>query len=129
MSRVLTGGDVTAALMRVPLSLAVGFTGIFSTLKGGRAVGHAGRTREGHVGAKERAAHAILAEAGPHSAIALFRCTDREMWQEVSERAAERGINSWQGTLTEFLAALDPGSHHWVRAALAEPSKSDGVSG
>ena len=122
-SRVLTGGDFTAALMSASVAWMAGFRGLVSMLKGGKSVARAGRIRDGHVGSEEDAAHRILAEAGPHSAIVLVRCKDREMWQEVSARAADRAINSWQGSMTEFLAALDPGSpHDWVRAALAEPS-------
>ena len=133
-SRVLTGGDLTAALMGASVAWMAGFRGIRSMLKGSESVARAGRIHGGHVGSEEDPAQAILAEAGPDSAILLVRCKDREMWQEVSARAADRAINSWQASLTEFLAALDPGStHDWVRAALAEPiqlnSRSEGVSG
>jgi hypothetical protein len=122
-SRVLTGGDLTAALMAASVVWTAGFRGVVSILKRSKSVARAGRIRGGHVGSEEDAAHAILAEAGPHSAIVLVRCKDREMWQEVSARPADRAINSWQASLTEFLAALDPGTpHDWVRAALAEPS-------
>ncbi|MFJ8743134.1 hypothetical protein ACIRL2_27610 [Embleya sp. NPDC127516] len=43
--------------------------------------------------------------------------------QTVAAAAADRARRSWDGTLTDFLAALDPGSaHDWVRAALGEPT-------
>ena len=45
----------------------------------------------------------------------------------VAERAAERGSESWEGSRTKFLAALDPGSSDdWVRTALGEPSEPTG---
>jgi len=79
--------------------------------------------REGHVGADEHQAHKILAEAGPDAAIALVRCKDRETRQMAAAAAADSASRSWDGSLTEFLADLDPGStHDWVRAALGEPS-------
>src|SRR5438093_10664 len=52
--------------------------------------------RESHVGSDEQRGHEILAEAGPHAAIALVRCKDGEMAQ-VAERATERGSYSWNG--------------------------------
>ena len=122
-SRVLTGGDLTATFMSASVAWMAGLRGIVSMLKGAGAAARAGRTHQGRVGSEERAAHAILAEAGPNSAIVLVRCKDREMWQEVSARAADRAIDSWHGSLNEFLAALDPGSQHdWVRTAVAKPS-------
>ncbi|MFI6983002.1 hypothetical protein ACIBSV_30955 [Embleya sp. NPDC050154] len=43
--------------------------------------------------------------------------------QTVAAAAADRARRRWDGTLTDFLAALDPGSaHDWVRAALGEPT-------
>jgi hypothetical protein len=42
----------------------------------------------------------------------------------VAERAADLGTESWEGSRTEFLAELDPGTKHdWVRTALGEPSR------
>jgi hypothetical protein len=75
------------------------------------------------VGSAAQAAHAILAKAGPDAAIALVCCNDRETRHTVAARAADQASDSWDGSRTEFLAALDPGSKHdWVRAALGEPS-------
>jgi hypothetical protein len=43
----------------------------------------------------------------------------------VATAAANSADESWDGSLREFLAALDPGSaHDWVRAAVGEPSRS-----
>jgi hypothetical protein len=81
--------------------------------------------RKGHTGSEEHQAHEILGEAGPHAAIALVRCEDEKTRQTVAASAADNARDSWDGSLTEFLAALDPGSaHDWVRAAVGEPSST-----
>ncbi|HME04045.1 MAG TPA: hypothetical protein VKG38_13565 [Solirubrobacteraceae bacterium] len=122
-SRVLEAGDLTATLMRVSVSWMVGFWGTISTLKGVKAGAHAAHKRESHVGSDEQPAHEIIAEAGPNAAIAPVRCKDAEMGQTVAARAVDRSHQSWHGSLTQFLAGLDPGSKHdWVRSALDEPS-------
>ena len=114
-----------ATLMHVSVSWMVGFWGTLSTLKGVKAEAHAAHKRESHVGSDEQRAHEILAEAGPNAAIALVRCKDTEMGQEVAEQAADPGSYSWTGSLPKFLAGLDPGSKHdWVRSALDEPSSA-----
>ncbi|HEV7628723.1 MAG TPA: hypothetical protein VGO89_19715 [Streptomyces sp.] len=47
------------------------------------------------------------------------------MRQMVATAASNSADESWDGSLREFLAALDPGSaHDWVRAAVGEPSRS-----
>jgi hypothetical protein len=81
---------------------------------------------KGHVGSDERRAHEILAEAGSHGALALVRCKDQETRQMVAAAAAGSASGSWDGSLAEFLAALDPGSaHDWVRAAVGERPSPD----
>ena len=126
-SRVLTAGVVGAALIRVSLSWTLGFAGLRSTLKGATGFEHAVHLHEGRVGSDEQAAHAILARAGVHAALALVCCKDPETGRTVAERAADRGSESWEGSRTKFLAALDPGSsYEWVRTALGEPSKPTG---
>ena len=125
-ARVLTAGGVGEALTRVSLAWTVGFMGLLSMLRGGKGFGHAVHVREAHVGSDEQAAHAILARAGAHGALALVSCKDADTRHTVAVLAAELGSESWDGSRTEFLAALDPGSKHdWVRAALGEPSKPD----
>lgn len=120
-SRALTAGDLTAALLGVSAAWTIGLLGIFSTLKGTKKGAHAEHVRQSHVGSDEHAAHAMLTEAGPHSAIVLVRCSDQEMWQKARARADHCAIKSWHGSLTELLASLDPGSQHdWVRAALGK---------
>ena len=124
-SRVLTASDFASTLIRLSLSWTVGFMGLLATLKGAKSQAHAAHVREGHVGSDAHQAHKILAEAGPHAAIALVRCKDQETQQMVAAAAADSARRSWDGSLTEFLAALDPGStHDWVRAALGEPSST-----
>ena len=125
-SRVLSASDFVSTLIRVSLSWTVGFMGLFSILRGAKGGIHAAHVREGHVGSDEHQAHKILAEAGPHAAIALVRCKDQETRQMVAAAAADSARDSWDGSLTEFLAALDPGSaHDWVRAAVGGPSKTN----
>ncbi|MEZ0092491.1 hypothetical protein [Streptacidiphilus sp. EB129] len=124
-SRVLTANGFASALLRISLSWTVGFMGLFSTLKGARVGARTAEVREGHVGSTEHQAHRILAEAGPHAAITLVRCEDTDTRQMVAAAAAERAKDSWDGSLTEFLASLDPGSaHDWVRAAVGEKSSN-----
>jgi hypothetical protein len=126
-ARVLTGGNLGAALIRVPLAWTVGFIGLFSTLKGGKGFAHAAHLRQAHIGSDEQAAQAILARAGAQGALVLVWCKDADTRRTVTARAAERGIETWEGSRTEFLAALDPGSKHdWVRTALGEPSRPQG---
>ncbi|WP_327184474.1 hypothetical protein [Streptomyces sp. NBC_01334] len=122
-SRVLTANGFVNALFRISLAWTAGFMGLFATLKGARVGAHAAEVRKGHVGSKAQQAQRILAEVGPDAAVTLVRCKDTDTRQMVAAAAATRAEESWEGTLTEFLAALDPGSaHDWVRAAVGEPS-------
>jgi hypothetical protein len=122
-SRVLTAGGFVYTLLRIVLSVTIGFTGIFSTLKGAKGGAKEVRTRGSHVGSDEQAVHAILAGAGPHAALALVCCDDQEMRQAVVAQARDRARESWDGSRAQFLADLDPGSRHdWLRAAVGEPS-------
>lgn len=74
----------------------------------------------------EHRAREILAEAGPHAAVVLVRCQDQPTRQLVAA-AAKDAKASWAGSLSEFLAALEPGpAHDWVRAAAGEPSRAKG---
>jgi hypothetical protein len=82
----------------------VGFWGTLSTLKG---VKHAAHKRESHVGSDDQRAHEIIAEAGPDAAIALVRCKEAELGA-VAARAADRGGQSWHGSVARFLAGLTP---------------------
>ncbi|MGZ4517967.1 MAG: hypothetical protein ACXVXN_08615 [Mycobacteriaceae bacterium] len=125
-SRVLSAGDFLATLMRVSLSWLVGFMGLVSTLNGAKQQVRDAQVHKGHVGGEEQQAHKILADAGPDAAIVLVRCENQETRQLVATTAAEQAQGSWEGSLKEFLAALDPGSaHDWVRAAVGEPPGTD----
>jgi hypothetical protein len=122
-SRVLSASDLVSTLIRVSLAWTIGFMGLFSTLKGAKSQARAVHVREGHAGSDEHRAHEILGEAGPHAALALVRCKDQETRQLVAAAAAASARDSWDGPLTEFLAALDPGTgHDWARAAVGEPT-------
>jgi uncharacterized membrane protein len=121
-SRVLTASSMVSDLMRVSLSWLIGFMGLVSMMKGAKGAVHAAHVHQGHVGSGAQRAHEILAEAGPYAAIVLVRCEDQQTRQMVASAAAANAKGSWDGSLTEFLAALDPGStHDWVRAAVGEP--------
>ena len=125
-SRVLSASDFVAVLMRISLSWLVGFMGLFSMLKGARGGVRAVEERKGHVGSGEHQVHKILAAAGPHAALALVLCKDPETRQSVTAAAADSARDTWGGSLTEFLAALDPGSaHDWVRAAVGAHSSTN----
>jgi hypothetical protein len=125
-SRVLSASDLISALIRLSLSWMIGFTGLISMLKGAKGEARAVHVHKGHVGSDERRAHEILAEAGSHGALALVRCKDQETRQMVAAAAAGSASGSWDGSLAEFLAALDPGSaHDWVRAAVGERPSPD----
>ena len=124
-SRVLSGSDLVSTGLRLSLSWTIGFMGLISTLRGAKSQARAARERKGHTGSGEHRAHEILADAGPHAAIVLVRCQDQDTRQIVAAAAAGSARESWDGSLTEFLGALDPGSDHdWVRAAVGEPSGS-----
>jgi hypothetical protein len=100
--------------------------GILATFKGAKEEVHAARERRGHVGSDEHQVHEILAEAGPHAALAIVRCEDQQTRDMVVAAAADSARDSWDGSLTEFLAALDPGpDHDWVRTAVGEPSSTN----
>lgn len=121
-SRVLTASGFASALIGVSLAWTVGLMGLLSILRGAKGEAHAAHVRQGHVASAEQRAHEILAEVGPRAAVALVRCTDPDTRQMVVAATADRARRSWDGSLTDFLAALDPGSaHDWVRAALGEP--------
>ncbi|WP_406374649.1 hypothetical protein OG788_31620 [Streptomyces sp. NBC_00647] len=121
-SRVMTANDLTYALMSVSLAWTVGLMGLRSILKGAKGEAHAAHVRQGHLRADAHQAHQILDEAGSDAAITLVRCKDRETRHLVVAAAADRAGRSWDGSLQDFLGALDPGStHDWVRAALGEP--------
>jgi hypothetical protein len=123
-SRVLSASDLVSAVLRVSLSWTIGFMGLFSTLRGAREQARAAHARKGHTGSGEHRAHEILAGAGPHAAVALVRCQDQQTRQLVAAAASDSAEGSWDGSLTEFLAALDPGSaHDWVRAAVGERNR------
>ena len=103
----------------------MGFLGLVSTLKGAKTTAHVVHEHGSNVGSDEQRAHEIIAQAGPGAAIALARCKDREMGRTVAAAATKHARYSWDGSMTGFLASLDPGpKHDWVRAALDEPISS-----
>jgi hypothetical protein len=125
-SRVLTASSFVSTVLHISLSWMIGFMGLRSTVQGGIGAAHEVREHESHVGSDEKTTHAILARIGPSGALVLVRCDGDEMRQTVGARAADRASESWDGSLAEFLADLDPGTaDDWVRSALGEPPKSD----
>ncbi len=107
-SRVLEAGDLTAALMRLSLSWAVGFLGLFSMFRGGRSGVRAVGERKGHVGSEEHRAHEILADAGPHAAGVLVRCKDQQTRQIVVVAAAAMRKPAGMARSQSFLPAMIP---------------------
>ncbi|WP_406372852.1 hypothetical protein OG788_21685 [Streptomyces sp. NBC_00647] len=122
----MTANDLTHALMSVSLAWTVGLMGLRSMFKGAKDEAHAAHVRQGHLRADAHQAHEILAEAGQDAAITLVRCEDRDTRHMVVAAAADHAGRSWDGSLTDLLAALDPGStHDRVRAALGEPNSTN----
>jgi hypothetical protein len=125
-SRAVQASGLVSTGIRVTGALLAGFMGLFSTLKEAFRVRRATRARASHVGPGDIRSHEILAQVGPDAAAALVRCKDEEIRHKVSEKAADSAVGTWDGSLAEFLAALDPGSKHdWVRDALGVPSGAD----
>jgi hypothetical protein len=121
-SRVLSASGFLYTVMRIGLSVLIGFMGVLSGLRGAKGSVKEARHRGAHVGSGERRAHELLAGIGPDAAIVLVTGDDHETRQAVASRATDQASESWDGARAEFLAALDPGSQHdWVRAAVGEP--------
>ena len=95
--------------MRISLSVAMGFMGMLSSLRGAKGGIKEVRERGSRVGADEQKAHAILARVGPHAALVLVACDDPQTRQAAVARAADQATESWDFSRTEFLANLDPG--------------------
>jgi hypothetical protein len=118
-SRTLSASGVVYTLIRIPLVITIGFTGILSTLRGTKGAVREVRRRESGVGADEHAVHALLADVGPNAALVLITCDDQKMRRAVVARLTNRASESWDGSRAQFLAGLDPGSQHdWLRTAL-----------
>jgi hypothetical protein len=125
-SRVVTVRGIEAALLHVGVSTMAGFIGIRSALRGARSEVHAVHVHQSHVGEGAERAHEILAQAGPHAAVALVRCKDPQLSKVVATKAADKCHFSWDGPREEFLAGLDSGTEYdWLRSALSD-SKAHG---
>jgi hypothetical protein len=122
-SRTLREGNFTNLVVHLSLSIAIGFIGVVSALRGVKESGHTLHVHDRHVGQDEHEAHAILASAGSGSALVMVRCDDNGMLNSVASATSRDAVYAWQGSQSEFLAALDPGSEHdWVRAAIGKTS-------
>lgn len=125
-SRAVEASAAISTLIHVTGSILVGFMGSISTLKEAVGVRRAARVRASHVGSDDVRSHEILDQVGPGAAAALVRCRDQATRDTVTAKATDSAVTTWDGSLAEFLADLDPGSKHdWVRAALGEPSSAD----
>jgi uncharacterized membrane protein len=121
-SRLLTASGFVYTLLRISASLALGFMGLFPAAKGIKSGAAQVQAHKSRVGSDDERVHELIENAGPHAAILLVLCDDQDTRQTVAARAAERAIESWDGSRADFLATLDPGSKHdWVRAAVGEP--------
>ena len=115
-----------STVIHVTGAVLVGFIGMFSTLKEAFRVRRATHVHASHVGSGDIKSHQILAQVGSDAALALVHCKDEGMRHQVTEKAADSAVSTWDGSLHEFLADLDPGSKHdWVRAALGVPTGAD----
>jgi hypothetical protein len=124
-SRALRARNFTNLFVRLSLSITIGFIGILSGLKGVKQSRGTLHDHQRHVGKDEHEVHAILASAGSGSALALVRCNDNELLNTVASATTTGAIYSWQGSQSEFLAALEPGSEHdWVRAAIGQTTST-----
>jgi uncharacterized membrane protein len=122
-SRALSASGFLYTVMRVGLSVLVGFMGMLGALRGTKGSVKEARHRGAHVGSDDRRAHELLAGIGPDAAFVLVTGDDNETRHAVAAKATDQAGERWDGSRTEFLAALDPGSKHdWVRAALGDPS-------
>ena len=117
-SRVLSASGVVYTLIRIPLVVMIGFTGIVSTLRAPRGR----RTRSASVSqalAEMSTPPMPPRQGGPERCPLLVTCDDQKMGQAIVERLAYCASESWHGSRAKFLADLDPDSQHdWVRSAL-----------
>jgi uncharacterized membrane protein len=122
-SRALSASGFLYTVMRIGLSVLIGFMGMLGALRGAKGSVKEARHRGGHVGSDDLRAHELFAGIGPGAAFVLVTGDDNEMRQAVAAKATDQASESWDSARTEFVAALDPGSKHdWVRAALGETS-------
>jgi len=122
-SRTLSASGFLYTVMRMGLSVLIGFMGMLGALRGAKGSVKEARHRGAHVGSDERRGHELLAGIGPGAAIVLVTGDDNETREAVGAKATDQASESWDGSRAEFLGALDPGSEHdFVRAALGEPS-------
>ena len=126
-SHVVTASGFVVTLIRLPLMWRIGLIGVVTSAKGVEGGVHALKIFQGHVGSDVHAVQQILKEAGPHSAIVLVRSKDPDTGQAVVEAAEANASRCWDGSITESLDALDPGTtDDWVRTALGQPHGTDG---
>jgi len=120
-SRAVTASGFIGTLLRLSMVWIIGLLGLFSAAKGVKGGARAAGLHQGHAGADELRAHELLGETGPHSALVLVRGQESETRTAVVAALAAKASRYWDGSLSEFLVALDPGSaHDWIRTALGE---------
>jgi len=122
-SRALSASGFLYTVMRIGVSVLIGFLGMLGALQGAKGSVKEAHHRGAHVGSDDQRAHELLAGIGPDAAIVLVTGDDNETRQAVAAKATDQASESWDLSRTEFLGALHPGSEHdWVRAAVGEPS-------
>ena len=125
-SRAVTVTGYLGTLIHLSTSWMIGFMGLSSAVKGVGQGAHAAKMHQGHVGSDEHLVHQIIDYAGPRSAIVLVRSNGQETRSAVVAAAGADAKRCWDGSLSDFLAELEPGpSHDWVRTALGEPPAQD----
>jgi hypothetical protein len=90
-SRAVKTGNLANLVLRLSLSIAIGFLGLLSALRGAKQSGHAIRVHQHHVGQDEQQVPAILSSAGSRSALLLVRCDDNEMLKQSSRLRRAKG--------------------------------------
>jgi hypothetical protein len=126
-SHVVTASGFVSTLIRLPLMWRIGLIGLLTSAKGVKGGVHALAMHQRHVGSDAHPAQKILKEAGPHSALVLVRSQDPDTAHAVAEAAEANTSRYWDGSLTQLLNALDPGTtDEWVRTALGQPPSKDG---
>lgn len=120
-SRAVTASGFVGTLLRLSLVWVIGLLGLFSAAQGVKGGVRAADLHQGRVGSDELRAHELLGESGPHSALVLVRGKEPDTREAVVAAQAAKANRYWDGSLSEFLTALDPGpAHDWVRTALGE---------
>ena len=120
-SRAVTASGLIGTLLRLSMVWIIGLLGLFSAAQGVKGGARAVGLHQGRGGSDELRAHELLGETGTNSALVVVRGQESDTRTAVVTALAAKASRYWDGSLSEFLAALDPGpAHDWIRTALGE---------